>query len=469
MTELPAGFDFGVATAGFQTEGGFNGPGEPRNNWSEWEQGGRVEPSGIALDFWNDYEAQLDRVAWLGCTSFRMSVEWARCEPQPGQLDTRALEHYARILDACRARGLEPVVTLHHFTHPAWLGRDLWLDLDAPARFARWAATAVEALGDRCRRWITINEINVLALLSYLAGSFPPGRVAATGHVLRSLDALLTGHVLAADAIRALQPEVEIATNTYAMSLYELDRMLVDVLLLRHHGVDRDDVGDHLAARRERWYAGLPRPGRFESVLRRASASALPLDQALPRAIGAVYDSAHTSSLDAVQVDFYVADTAAQLVVPGGRTAGGRNRAPVRPLWDDRPDPQGLVRYCRAAAEPGLPLQVIENGLCNRVVRGRSYPRGDGWDRPRYLRENLAAVIDLLDGGVPVTGYWHWTLADNYEWGSYEPRFGLYGVDRERGGRWSPLDSMGHDAAGAYRRIIAGLRAGDRHVLEVAA
>ena len=99
------------------------------------------------------------------------------------------------------------------------------------------------------------------------------------------------------------------------------------------------------------------------------------------------------------------------------------------------------------------------------MQRGRSWPRGDGWDRPRSLRAHLKAVVAALDEGLPVTGYFHWTLADCYEWGSYEPRFGLYGIDRERGCRWSDLDSMGVDAAGAYRRLAEGLRAGDRSVL----
>jgi beta-glucosidase/6-phospho-beta-glucosidase/beta-galactosidase len=107
----------------------------------------------------------------------------------------------------------------------------------------------------------------------------------------------------------------------------------------------------------------------------------------------------------------------------------------------------------------------VENGLCNRVRRGRSFPRRDGWDRPRYLRENLAAAVQSISAGVPIAGYWHWCLADNYEWGSYEPRFGLYGIDRERSCRWHEHDSMGHDSAAAYRRLIEGLRAGDASVL----
>jgi beta-glucosidase/6-phospho-beta-glucosidase/beta-galactosidase len=111
---------------------------------------------------------------------------------------------------------------------------------------------------------------------------------------------------------------------------------------------------------------------------------------------------------------------------------------------------------------------VVENGLCNRVRNGRSYQRSDGWDRPRYLREHLGAVVAAIDDGVPVEGYWHWSLVDNYEWGSYEPRFGIYGVDRHRGaggGRWLDTDSLGDDSAGAYRRILAGLRDDDRSVL----
>ena len=85
--ELPAGFRFGVATSAFQTEGGLNGPGEPANDWLEWERSGRVEPSGVALSFWDRYEDHLDRAVAAGCDAFRLSVEWARCEPVQGQYD----------------------------------------------------------------------------------------------------------------------------------------------------------------------------------------------------------------------------------------------------------------------------------------------------------------------------------------------------------------------------------------------
>ena len=460
---LPPGFRFGVATSGFQVEGGYNGPGEPANNWAPWEHSGRVERSGVALDFWNRYEDQLDHAVAAGCDAFRFSVEWARCEPADGHVDDTAFDRYVAILDACRDRGVEPLVTLHHFTHPAWLGPDFWLRPDSPERFASWVAIAVDRLADRCRRWVTLNEINALAVQSYLTGMFPPGRVGGVPSLVRSLDHLLAAHVLAHETIHRRQPGATVTTNNYCMSVYELDRLLVDVLLARSHGVGRDEVGAWLVERRRQ------QPGigasAVEWLLRRMAASLIRLELALPRALAAVYDGPHERPLDVVAVDYYDPVVSNHLRVPGHRTAGGRSWMPARALWDDVVDPNGLLSCCETNHEPGLDLWVLENGLCNRVRQGRPWPRRDGWDRVRSLRAHLAAVVAAHDAGLPVTAYFHWTLADNYEWGSFEPRFGLYGVDRERGVRWSSVDSLGGDAAGTYRRIVEGLRAGDRSEL----
>src|SRR3954451_14212372 len=125
----------GVATAGAQCEGGFNGYGEPANNWVDWETTGRVERSGRNVDFWNRYPEHLDRAVAAGANGFRLSVEWPRVEPAEGVIDDTALDRYRAILDACHDRGLEPLVTLSHFTTPAWLGPDPWLAIDSPERF----------------------------------------------------------------------------------------------------------------------------------------------------------------------------------------------------------------------------------------------------------------------------------------------------------------------------------------------
>jgi beta-glucosidase/6-phospho-beta-glucosidase/beta-galactosidase len=465
--QLPEGFRFGVATSGFQVEGGYNGPGEPRNNWYRWERSGRVEPSGIALDFWNRYDEHLDRAAEAGCDAFRLSVEWARCEPRPGELDEDAFERYGEILEACHQRGLRPLVTLHHFTHPEWLGVDFWLRPEAPSLFALWVRTAVARLRPLCAHWVTVNEPNVHAINSYLTGAFPPGRRLARGDAMRALDHLLAGHVLAYEEIHALQPEAVVATNLFTYSAYHLDRLAVDLLLARRHGVSREDLPEWLAVRRAAYEAALPPTGGIERLLRRIIGLALPLERMLPRTVAAVYDSPHPCSLDVTQIDYYDPLVSNHVRLPGHRTAGGRNWLPNRLLWDDRPDPGGLVAHSRLHHESGLQLWVLENGLASRVRDGQSYPRLDGWDRLRYLRANLAAVVKAVDAGIPVGSYYHWTLADSYEWGSYEPRFGLYRIERKAGAvGWGALDSLGGDAAALYRRIVVGLRAGDRSVLE---
>ncbi len=462
---LPAGFRFGVATAGFQIEGGFNGPGEPANNWVRWERAGRVEPSGLAVDFWNHYEEHLDRAAALGCDAFRLGVEWARVEPVPGQIDHVSLGRYAAILEACRERGLEPLVTLHHFTHPAWLGEDFWLSGDSPERYASWVEHAVAALAPWCRTWVTINEINALGLGSYLLAIFPPGRSLAFADMAAAFDHLLAAHVKGYETVHRLQPDATVLTNNVSLSVYELDRMLLDVLVARREGVSRDDVGTWIKERRSEWYARLAPPGPFERALRWTTATQWDRGHGFSRALDAVWGCPHECTLDVVGIDYYDPVVANHARLPGRRTAGGASWQPGSDLWDDRVDPGGLVEYSRANVVAGLDLWVVENGLCNRVRRGRSFPRLDGWERGRYLRAMLGALVDAIDDGVPVGAYYHWSLMDNYEWGSYEPRFGVHGIDRERGLRVLATDAMGFDAAGAYRRIIEGLRSGDRSVL----
>jgi beta-glucosidase len=230
--------------------------------------------------------------------------------------------------------------------------------------------------------------------------------------------------------------------------------------------VERADLRGWLAERRERYHGGLPEPSRLERAQRKVAASILRFDQPFPRAVTEVYRAVDTRPIDVILLNYYDPVTAHRVWMPGRRTVGGRNWSPFRQLEDSAVDPEGLVRYCRLNHEPGLDLWVAENGLCNRVRDGVTYGRRDGWDRVRYLRANLAAVEAAVDAGLPVTRYFHWTLADNYEWGSYEPRFGLYGVDRERGLVWRQEDAMGQPSAAAYKEIIEGLKAGDRSVLQ---
>jgi beta-glucosidase/6-phospho-beta-glucosidase/beta-galactosidase len=480
-----------VATAGYQVEGGYNGEGEPGNNWRTWEQSGRVEPSGLACDFWAHPEEALDRAAAIGCNTFRLSVEWARLEPEPDRFDEDALARYVEILTMCVARGLEPVVTLHHFTHPWWLGEEFWLRPGSPDRFARHVERVVPTLAPHCRRWITINEPNIVMLMGWIEGACPPGRRLAFADAYCVLDNLLTGHVLAADAIIAVQPEAEVTTNTSSSSIYEHDRMLTDLLLLRSFGVGVGDVDRFIDERRALHDLSFPPQHAGELALRRFFAAVSPYGTgggpgsrplwsrlrgtarrpAPRRVVAAVGASPSDSTLGAIGFDWYDPVASHALRVPGRRTAGGgRDWSTGRAIWDVPPHAEGMRRWCRteSALHAGRPLWIVENGMATRVTGHQSVPRQDGWDRPRYLREHLGGVVEAVDDGLPVTMYLHWSLVDNYEWGTYEPRLGLFGMDRRdpKQVHWMDTDAQGDDSAEAFRLLVTGLRQGDRSVLE---
>lgn len=478
---LPAGFLVGVATSGFQVEGGFNGPGEPANNWVHWERSGLVEASGPACRFWDEPEPALDRAAALGANAFRLSVEWPRVEPAEGRRDEAAVARYAEILRLCGQRGLEPVVTLHHFTHPAWLGEEFWLMPGSPERFAEHVQLTVPHLAPHCRHWVTVNEPNILALTGWVDGSCPPGRRGALSDGWAVIDNLLVAHVLAYEAVHEAQPEATVTLNTSSSSLYDLDRLLSDLLLGRSAGIGADELDAWLDERRALHDLACLPPNLLELSLRRLFAVSSPFGSAQPggrggrlraalrrpmprRIVEAVYASRHERTLDAVGLDWYDPMASRALRLPGRASVGGRWWRPTRPLWEVAADPAGLTRWCadEQRRAPGLPSWIVENGMATRG----SHPRADGWDRPTYLRAHVRAVVDALEAGVEVGAYLHWSLVDNYEWGSYEPRFGVFGVDRSGASpRWLDTDATGADAAGAFRRLVDGLRTGDRSVL----
>jgi beta-glucosidase len=489
---LGPGFAIGVATAGYQIEGGYNGDGQPANNWYDWEQVGRVARSGVACDFWSHPEEAVDRAAAIGCNTFRLSIEWARLEPEPGRFDDAALDRYVEILELCAARGLEPMITLHHVTHPHWLGEEFWLRPGSPDRFARHVARVLPALAPHCRRWVTVNEPNIVMLMGWVEGAHPPGRRLAFADAYCVLDNLLTAHVLAADAIAAVQPGAEVACNTSSSSIYEHDRLLTDLLLLRSTGVPPSDVDRYIDERRALHDAALPPHHAGEFAVRRFYAAISPYGTnrgagggpvwsrlrsttrrpAPRRVIDAVHASPQARSVGAIGFDWYDPIASHALRPPGRRRDGGdggsgRDWSASRAIWDVPADPDALHAWCRteAAFHPGLPLWVVENGMATRVVKGSPVPRADGDNRPRYIRRHLGALVDAVADDIPVTAYLHWSLVDNYEWGTYEPRFGLFGLDRSDPGgrvRWMDTDASGHDAAAAFAQAVRGILAGSR-------
>ncbi|MBI2703870.1 MAG: glycoside hydrolase family 1 protein [Actinobacteria bacterium] len=457
-------FLFGVGDSGFQSEGGYNGPGEPQNNWADWEASGRATPSGIANEFWTRYPEHFDRALEAGCNGFRMGVEWTRCEPSAGAIDIGALTHYSRILRVCCERGLEPVAALHHFTHPAWLGADFWLDDDAPARFAHWVDSIVPWLAPHCSRWITINEINAYAIGTYLIGYFPPGHRLRRRLAAKAMSNMLAGHVLAYEVIHRHQPDAMVGTSTYAFWSYDADRLPIDLLLSRSAGVRRGDVHDWLSDRRIAYHRavleGVSPMGRLvESAIHHGVQSFLHRNRAWAGALDAVFTSTCERPLDVVQLNYYDPRLSNYLRMPGRDRCGARRWGPDPKHWEQRPSPEHLLAYLRANDDPRLPIWILESGLCNPVTGGVAHERPDGWTRPRYLREHLGVLQQALDAGIDIRAYFHWSLFDSYQWGEYESCFGLHGVKREGGTcKFLETDSMGANSGAAYGQLIATLR-----------
>lgn len=198
---FPEGFLWGTATAAHQIEGG-----NVNNDWWAFEHdpaGICLEPSGDACDSFHRWPEDLDLVASLGFGAYRFSLEWSRIEPEEGEWSRAALEHYRRVCIGCHERGLVPLVTFHHFTTPRWLAaRGGWEAADAPERFARLCERAVAHLGDVIGWACTINEPNIVAMMGYGYGIFPPA--VQDWDRRRSVnDAFCRAHRLAVDALRA--------------------------------------------------------------------------------------------------------------------------------------------------------------------------------------------------------------------------------------------------------------------------
>jgi beta-glucosidase len=397
---LPDGFLLGCASAAHQVEGGLG------NDWArmECEHPERIRDasaSGIACDHYARYRDDLARLAAMHHSAHRFSIEWSRVEPREGVFDRDALLHYRDVVRTCRDLGMEPVVTLHHFTLPVWLAdRGGVLCADAPRLFARFAAACAEAVGADVRWWVTINEPSVLAVFGYLYGEWPPLRQSARGF-LAALAGTARMHAAAYGAVHQVA-----AAHGWAA-----------LVSIAHHERPLRALDPHSAVHRaaavmpnavfNRWFLHACRSGRLLPPVGRG--------QVVPGLRG---------SLDYLGVNYYCEERVrfnalrprelfAEAVVPSdlplsafGWTidAGGLRRA-LEDLW----------------AEFRLPIVITENGVAD----------DDDELRGEFIVDHLGAVCDALAAGVNVCGYLHWTAMDNFEWAEgYSKRFGLLAVDR---------------------------------------
>ncbi|HMA28738.1 MAG TPA: family 1 glycosylhydrolase [Thermoanaerobaculia bacterium] len=388
---------FGVAVSHYQVEGG-----DPCD-WTDWEAAGRARGGacGRAADSWLRYEEDAALAAGLGANAFRFSVSWSRVEPRHGVFEASALARYRRFVERLVSLGLEPIVTLHHYTHPRWFHQETpWTSPASVDVFARFARETARALSPLVRLYLTFNEPLVLLLGGFLDGQIPPG-LADSRAAGRALDHILAAHAEAAAVLRQEAPGAAIGVAHNMMDFAaDRPRNPFDVLLARH-ARRLYNTAFLEAFATGRWSLWIPPFTRFKG--RR---------DALP------------GSLDLVGVNYYsrlhVRFPTANRILTGFSYRDRHGRGLTDNGWEIAP--ASFAGLLVDAGRFGLPVLVTENGVA------------DGADvlRPAFLRSHLAALAEAEAAGVPVAGYLHWSLLDNFEWlDGYGPKFGLFAVDPE--------------------------------------
>jgi beta-glucosidase len=499
MEENTSPFLIGVATSGYQSEGGYNGPSEPKNNWGACEASGRVVRTGRAVDFWNRYQSDFELARGLGLNAFRMSIEWARVQPgtsnDPGPapaFDLAAINAYADRIAACRKAGLEPVITLHHFTHPAWLGVDAWLDDTTPAAFENFVKSTIQRVNDRLcdthgqpplRWYVTINEPNMLVLNTYLNRHFPGGPEAGFSVGLRAYNRLLAAHVRAYNAIHDIHAargweRPFISMNTFCSDVYWSENMLLDLLCLRQHGIKPSETGEYFKARAHalsQYFTGIALHRRTDLAaiagaglhrLANFFASRTATEDGCGFFFNEMERATRDTSLDYLGLDYYDPFVSHVLRLPDFSDLEFKARSISSHIldvlsckwWDWHFLPEGMTAFCRyySKAFPGLGILIAENGMAQRCSMDNSLsaPRSDRLTRSDYLEAHLREVRRMLDEGVPLLGYLHWSLTDNYEWGSFTPRFGLFRVDYRHDLQRLIVDHLGDTPSQTYSRLV---------------
>jgi beta-glucosidase len=375
-------FLWGVATSGHQIEGG-----NWNSDWWEFEHtpGAPIEEaSGDACDSYHRYGEDVRLVADLGLNAYRFGVEWPRVEPEDGEFSVAAIDHYRRVIEACREHNIEPLITFNHATLPRWAShRGGWLWPDIADRFARYSDRLSRALNDDLRWVMTINQPDLTANLGYRYGQFPAGYEAlksSDGDTLaeRCTPILIDAHRRARDAIRASAPRALVGVGLAAVEWSGFDgpeEELEQLPAVRewdgpfHGETDGDD------------YVGV---------------------QVYTRMLAVPYDGS-------------------PIVSPG---ATGYPHPPGTRLalygYPYRPEALGAA-VRRTARKTGLPVLVTENGLGTN----------DDAERCEFITAALRSLGETISDGIDIRGYFHWSLIDNFEWNlGYRLQFGIVGVDR---------------------------------------
>ncbi|MBA0127055.1 beta-glucosidase [Haloechinothrix sp. YIM 98757] len=454
---FPTGFLWGAATSAYQIEGAALADGRGPSIWDTFSHTpGRTlagETGDVAADHYRRYREDVALMAELGLQAYRFSISWPRVQPDgSGGVNQRGLDFYRRLADELLEHGIQPWPTLYHWDLPQPLeDAGGWPVRDTAGRFAEYALLVHEAIGDRVESWATLNEPWCSAFLGYASGEHAPGRQEPAAAV-RAAHHLLLGHGMAARGLReAGARRVGIILNLYpvepaspsdadADAARRIDglhnRFFLDAVLRGHYP---DDVVEDLNAVSDHAHV---REGDLPLI-------STPLDM-----VGVNYYSSHVVA----GPDGAAAPATHSPLVggaspyPGSETVRFASRDyPVTAMgWEI--DGPGLTELLgRLGREyPAIPLYITENGAAfeDAWLDGRGVV---DTDRVTYIETHLRACREAIAAGVPVRGYFVWSLLDNFEWAwGYSRRFGVVYVDYETQRRVPKLSARWY--AGVIRR-----------------
>ena len=376
-------FWWGTSTASFQNEDRGLAPDDPMNFRTDWdvfaEEGKAPARGDKAVSSWTRFDLDLKALRQLGVSHFRFGVEWARIEPKPGVINEAALARYVGMARQLRAAGIEPVVTLWHFTFPDWLydkknkSRVNFLHPDAQEAWRNHVTRVVRAMKPYVRIYVPQNEPNGALNLGWIAGHWPPGLLLDPFGYKRAMRAAAEMFRDSAEIIRRERP------GALVMGIYSLPDWR------------RSSFGDPTAL--------------VYNVVQRQNFDHLDM----------VVDS-----MDIIGVNYYYAQEAS-LMRFLNRGHGEMSSDYTQLGWEIVPE--GLYNVLTAVNKRyGKPIVITENGLGTQSEQKRI----------RYLREHIAQMRRAMADGVDVRGYFPWTLVDNYEWKEgWHGQFGLFSFDRE--------------------------------------
>jgi beta-glucosidase len=408
---FPDGFTWGVATSAYQIEGAVTADGRSPSIWDTFsDRAGAIADGSsgkTACDHYRRWRSDLDLVRSLGVQSYRFSIAWPRVLPAGGgRVNRRGVGFYDRLVDGLLERGISPLATLYHWDLPQVLqDRGGWENRDSAAWFADYAAAVFDVLGDRVDRWLTINEAKIIAQQGYQYGRMAPGKTdpRAAGRVIHHLN---LAHGLAVAAFRASAPSGRIGPCLQLAPCYGATDDAAAA-------ADAADVNENTL------YLDPLLSGRYPDLGKIDNRVAGGLSDAIRGGDSRII----AAPVDFLGVNYYspqVVDAQGQPLQPHPVSAAGWQQIYPAGLSDL------LIRLHRDYRVGDV--VITENGVPDDPADAAE-PVADQ-ARVAFLDQHLRAVHRAIAAGCPVSGYYVWSLLDNFEWAAgYTQRWGLVRVD----------------------------------------